>query len=268
VRATEYLVGRVVASARIVSGKQRRDIQRELRSHIDDFVEAAINAGHAPDEIEKLVLANFGDPRQIAEGFAWVYRHERRRLQVFAYMLSTVLLAACLSVAVLAIQAGLAFSLGSSVTKVIASRHTVIEALDILVTVAAFLGLTSVETLFARHSFGKAASLLGAIFIVPILSCAAAGWPVRFLFFGLVNAVFLRAVQRFIPSRIVRAALVLICFSLAGLVLASLLPPMLHVAIGTICASWFAMGAGYLLMSDLAARVDSTLLDGLQRLSD
>ncbi len=60
------------------------------------------------------MLANFGDPGQIAQGFAWVYRHERRRLRAFAYTLSTVLLASCLLAAILAMQAGLAFGFGTT----------------------------------------------------------------------------------------------------------------------------------------------------------
>ena len=136
-RAPEEVIDCIVKSSQVPSGRRRREIQRELRSHIEDFVVAAREAGRDQDEIEKLVLANFGDPNQIAKGFAWVYRHERRRLRALAYMLSTVLLASCLSAAILAMQAGLAFGFGAPIMKVFASRHTVIEVLDILASVAA-----------------------------------------------------------------------------------------------------------------------------------
>ena len=82
-RAADQLIDSIVNSSQIPSGKRRGEIQRELRSHIEDFVVAAREAGRDQDEIEKLVLANFGDPGQIAQGFAWVYRHERRRLRGF-----------------------------------------------------------------------------------------------------------------------------------------------------------------------------------------
>ena len=75
---------------------------------------AAREAGRDQDEIEKFVLANFGDPAQIAQGFAWVYRHERRKLRRFAFTLSTVLLASSL-LAILAMQAGLAFGFGTPI---------------------------------------------------------------------------------------------------------------------------------------------------------
>lgn len=265
-RAIEEMIDRIVASSRIPSGKRRREIRRELRSHIEDFVDAAREAGRKQDEIERLVLANFGDSRKIAESFALVYRHERLRVLVLAYVLSTVFLAGCLSAAVLTMQAGLAFGLGTPVMKVLASRHTVIEALDILASAAAYLGVTSLETLFERHRFPKAAFLLAAIFTILMASCAVASLPMTFLFYGLINGVFVRAVQSFVTVKIARVAIIVICFLLAGLVSALLRSPVSPAALAATCASWFVMGAGYHLMTHLAAHVDRALLNGLQRI--
>jgi hypothetical protein len=269
--AANELIDCIVNSSQIPSEKRRREIQRELRSHIEDFVDAAREAGRDANEIdqaeiEKLVLANFGDPGQIAQGFAWVYRHERRRLRVVAYTLSTLLLASCLLAAILAMQAGLAFGFGTPIMKVLASRHTVIEALDILASVAAYLGVISLETVFESHRFQKAALLLTAILTVLMVSCAAAGWHTSFLFFGLVNGVFFRAIQLFVTPKFARVGIVVVCFPLAGLVFALLRSPVSQVDAAATCASWLAMGAGYQLMTHLAGRVDAALLNGLQRI--
>jgi hypothetical protein len=261
----EDLINSIVNSSKIPSGNRRREIQRELRSHIEDFVEAAREAGVDQDQIEKLVLANFGDPDQIAQGFAWVYRHERRRVRMLAFTLSTVLLASCLLAVVLAMQAGLAIAFGAPIVKVLVSRHTVIEALDILASVAAYLGLISLASLFESHRFQKAALLLTAIVSIVMLSCAAAGWHVSFLLYGLVNGVFCRALQLFVTGKIARAGIVIVCFPLAGLVLNLLRSPVSHVAFAATCASWLVIGASYQLMTHLAARVDAALLNGLQR---
>jgi hypothetical protein len=266
VRAAEELIDRIVNSSQVPPGKRRREIQRELRAHIEDFVLAAREAGRGQDEIEQLVLANFGDPGQIARGFAWVYRHERRRLRVFAYTLSTVLLASSLLAAILATQAGLAFGFGTPIMKALVSRHTVIEAFDILASVAVYLGLTSLESLFERRRFQKAAVLLAAIIIILIVSCAAAGLHTTFLMFGLVNGLFFRAVQLLAAPKVARVGIVVVCFPLAGLVLALLRSPVSQVALGTTCISWLVMGVGYRLMTDLAARVDAALLSALQRI--
>jgi len=212
------------------------------------------------------VLANFGDPGHIAQGFAWVYRHERRRLRAFAYTLSTVLLASCLSAAILAMQAALAFGLGRPIMKVLASRHTVIEALDILASVAVYLGVTSLENLFESHQFQKAAFLLTVILTILMASCAAAGLHITFLFYGLVNGIFLRALQLFVAPKAARVGIVVVCFPLAGLVSALLRSPVSQVAPAATCASWLLMGAGCQLMSYLAAHVNAALLNGLERI--
>jgi hypothetical protein len=266
VRTADELIDTIMNGSRMPSGKRRLEIQRELRSHIEDFVVAARESGRDEDDIEKLLRANFGDPGQIAQSFAWVYRHERRRLRVFAYTLSTALLASCLLAAILATQAGLAFGFGTPIMEVLASRHTVIEALDILACVAVYLGVTLLENLFHRHRFQKAAFLLTAILLTLIVSCAAAGLHIGFLVYGLVNGVFLRAIQLFVSAKFARVAIVVVCFALAGLVSALLRSAVSQLALAATCASWLVVGAGYQLMTHLAERVDSALLNGLQRI--
>jgi hypothetical protein len=264
VRTADELIDRIVNSSEVPFGR-RREIQRELRCHIEDFVTAARNDGRDQNEIEKLVLANFGDPSQIGQGFAWVYRHERRTLRALAFALSTLLLASGLLAAILTMQAGLALGFGTPIMKVLASRHTMIEALDILASVAAYLGITSLENVFERHRFQKAAfliTLIGAVFIVP---CAVAGLHTNFLFFGLVNGLFFRALQSFVTPKVARVGIVIVSFPIIGLVLALLRSSASHVALAATCASWLAMGIGYQVMTRLAARVDAALLNGLQR---
>jgi hypothetical protein len=263
VRATDELIDCIVNSSRILSARRRAEIQRELRSHVEDLVGAAQAAGRDQDEIEKLVLANFGDPCQIAQDFAWVYRHEQRRLRAVAFTLSTVLLASGLFAAILATQAVLALGFGAPIVKVVASRHTIIEALDILASVAAYMGLISLEGLFESHSFQKAAFLLMAVIAMLMVVCGAAGLRVSFLVFGFVNGAFLRTVQRFITPNAARAAIVTVCFLLMGFVSAWMWSHTYHVASG---ASWLATGVGYLLITGIAPRVEATILNSLQRI--
>lgn len=265
-RAAQELIDGIVNSSRVPPGKRRREIERELRAHIEDFVVAAREAGSGQDEIERLVLANFGDPGQIARGFAWVYRHERRRLRVLCFLLSTMLLASSLLAAILATQAGLAFGFGTPIMKVLASRHTAIEALDIVATVAAYLGLISLETLFERRRFQKAGVVMAAIVGILIVASAVAGLHANFLMFGFVNGIFFRAVQLLAAPKLARTGIILVCFPLAGLVLTLLRSPLSQVALGATCVSWLVMGVGYQIMTELAARVDAALLNGLQRI--
>jgi len=263
VRSADELIDSIVNSSRIASARRRREIQRELRSHIEDSVAAAREAGCGQDEIEKLVYSNFGDPGQIAQQFAWVYRHERRTLRAVAYALSTMLLAASLSALILGMQAGLALGFGRPMMNVLASRHTVIEVLDILASVAAYLGVALLENLFAGHRFAKAVFLLTAILAIPVSLCAAAAVRTTFVFFGAVNGVFFRAVQLFVTPKLARAGIVAVCFLLAG-VFSALLRSTVSPIYAVSCASWLAMGMGYQLMAHFAARVDRALLNSLQ----
>ena len=265
-RTADELIHSIVNCSQIPSAKRRQEIQRELSAHIEDFVAAARQSGHEEHEIETLLLAHFGDPRQIAEGFSRVYRYERRRFLIFAYALSTVLLASSLLMVILAIQTGLAFGLGTSILKMLASKHTVMQALDILAFVAVYLGLTSLETLFGHYRFQKAALLLAAVVAVLTVSCSAMGFHIAFLLYGLITGVFFRAVRLFVPAEVARVGIVLVCFALAGFGFALLRSPVSLVELVATCASWLALGMGYLLMSRLAPRVDAVVLNGLQRI--
>jgi hypothetical protein len=266
VRGADELIDRIVSSSHIPSGRRRREIQRELRSHIEDFVLATRESGRDQCEIEKLVIAHFGDPDQIAKGFFRVYRHERWRLHALGFTLATLLLASSLLGAILAAQTGLALCFGRPIVNVLASRHTVVEALDILATVAAYLGTLWLEKVFEIQPFRKAAALVTLIGIILVASFAIAGLHPTFLIFGLVNGIFCRAIQLFVTRMVTRVGAVVVCFPLAGLVLALERSPVSQVALVATCLSWLLMGIGYLLMAHLAERVDTAILNGLRRI--
>src|SRR5262249_56695747 len=101
-------------------------------------------------DIERLLVERFGDPRQIARQFAWVYRRERAALHLGAFLISTVLVSLVISAAAIAMQAGMAFGFGAPMLRVFGSRHTAIEALDILATAAAYVGLITLGRLSGR----------------------------------------------------------------------------------------------------------------------
>jgi hypothetical protein len=140
-----------------------------------------------------------------------------------------------------------------------------IEGLDILASVAVYLGVTSLENLFENHKFQKAGLLLTMILTILIALCTAADLHPAFLYFGLLNGIFFRAVRLFVTPAAARIAIVVICFPLAGLVSTLLRSPVSGVPLAAIAASWLFMGAGYLSMTDLAERVDAAILNGLQR---
>jgi hypothetical protein len=258
----DEVIRNIVNSSQIPSGKRRQEILRELRAHVEDVMLAAREAGHGDDEIQRLVLADFGDPDQIARDFAWVYRHERAILRLSAFLVSTLAVASLLSAGILAMQAAVAIGFGRPLLKVIASRHTVIEALDILFTVATYMGFLSLEKLFDRHRFQKAIALITLAFAVAVAGCAAVNVHAPFLIFGFVNGVFFRSIRQLLKRRMARTVIAVAGFALAGLVLFQLRSSGFQYAVAL---SWLVMGAGYQLMADLSPRVDAVLFDGLQQ---
>jgi hypothetical protein len=245
----DHLIKQIVTSSKIPSERRRREVLRELQAHVEDFVLYARSAGHTQEEAERLAFANFGDPQQIAVQFGWVYRKQRAALRISVFLLSTVTVAIAIAGIVMCLQAGLAIGLGMPLTRMFSARHTMIEATDILASATAYLGLISLEKLLGGRRFGRAAAALTAIFAVLVAIFRISGAPWLVLVFGLVIGLFLRTAQTLLKSPGARILVVLASFCLFGLI-----------AFGPISmASWLAMGAGYLTMTHLAARVDGAL---------
>lgn len=59
----------VFAALKSIPEQQRGDIDKELRASITDAVDARIEAGEPPAAAEKAVLAEFGNPQQLAASY-------------------------------------------------------------------------------------------------------------------------------------------------------------------------------------------------------
>jgi hypothetical protein len=239
--AADRLIQEIVSSSRIPWARRRREVLRELQAHVEDAI--------ADHRTEPLALANLGDPREIASHFAWVYRKERAMLNISVFLLSTIAVAGAVAAIVMSMQAGIAIGFGVPLLRLLNPRHLTIEAIDILSTAAAYVGLISLEKLFDRRLLALICAVLAAAFWM-------AGGPWLFLFFGLVAGVFLRTIQVLLKNQAARLGVVLAAFGAIGLI--SLHP--LNVA------SWAVTGLGYAAMMHLAARVDRALFDRLEQL--
>jgi hypothetical protein len=259
-QAADELIREIVDRSQIPSERKRHAVLRELRAHVEESVIAGREAGRSDDEVVREVLDGFGDPDRVAESFAWIYRHERAGMRVAVFLLSTLMVASALAVAILAVQAGMAAGFGAPVRRVIASRHTVIESLDILSTVAVYVGFVSIERLFDRRGFQKAVAVAALTWTLVAWGTAVANVHAPFVTFGLVGGIFLRSIQVFVKSSLVRTGMAAVCFAAAGMLL-------FHARLSVVqCTSWLAMGAGYQLMAVLAPRVSDRVRDGLQRI--
>jgi hypothetical protein len=255
-QAADRFIEEIVSSSQIPSGRRRREVLRELKTHVDDFVHVSLAAGRSEEETQRLVVASFGDPREIAKQFAWVYRRERTILRIFVFLVATVAMATSIAAMVMTLKAGIAIGSGVPLIRMFSARHTMIETINILSSAAAYLGLISLEHIFEHRRFAKAAACLSLLFAIVMAAFSLSGAPWGFLLFGLVCAVFLRTVQVFLKNQAARIGVVVACFGLIGLI--TFRP--LYVA------SWLVTGLGYQTMTYLAARVDRALFNGLQQL--
>ncbi|HLK68002.1 MAG TPA: hypothetical protein VKU19_31430 [Bryobacteraceae bacterium] len=233
-RATDSLIDEIVRSSQIPSG-HGREVLRELRSHVDDFVLHARCAGHPDDEIERMVLASFGDPQQMGRNFAWVYRRERAVRRLATFSLSTLATALLTASAILAVQAGVGEGFGTPILRTIGTHHTIIELKNIAATVAAYAGLLAISR---RRRLSQAAALVALL--------AAFALHVPYLIFGIANAIFLRLVQIRVKPQTARFGVVAAGFTMLGLLISVPSPASF--------ASWLVMGLGYQMMTWLAAR--------------
>src|ERR1700730_6333587 len=163
-QTADRFIQEIVSSSQIPSERRRKEVLRELKAHVEDFVAVSRDAGHTDEETQRLVFANFGDPQEIAKQFAWVYRRERAILHIAVFVMSTIVVASSIAVVVMTMRAGIALGLGVPLLRMFSPRHTIIEAMNMLSTAAAYVGLISLEKLFESRAFQKAAASLALVF--------------------------------------------------------------------------------------------------------
>jgi hypothetical protein len=229
-------------------------VLRELRAHVEDFVIAARQNGRSEEEIEGLLLERFGDPGEIAQQFAWVYRRERAAAYFGRFVLSTVVVSVVMSAAAISMHAGIMFGFGLPVNIAFGSRHSAFVAFDVLASVAAYLGLISLSRFVHRPL-----AVLAAVVTAMVAVFAATGLPQQFILFGFANGALLRGIESTISKRALRIGATVGCFG----VLSTIFLHSSQAALMTTAASWLTMGAAYHLMTHVAARVDGALLGRL-----
>ena len=112
--AIEGFIRRIVSRSGIVRSAARRDLERELQTHLEDALEEERSQGHEGPHLLKVVCDRFGDPDEIAREFEISNRFERRVIltaDALVLMSLSVLVVAAL---ILGLQLIIAASLGIS----------------------------------------------------------------------------------------------------------------------------------------------------------
>jgi len=95
--SSDNLVRQIISKSGI-TGAARRELARELASHIEDAVDELCASGHDEVSVQEIVSQRFGDPQEIARALAETYRTER----IAAY---TGIVAALLAASLVAVGA-------------------------------------------------------------------------------------------------------------------------------------------------------------------
>lgn len=157
--AYKSIVSRIVSQARLPGAVRRRDLERELRSHLEDMVAEARSQGMSDAAIPRMLEERFGSVEEIASDFASVYRHERLVRSIFCWAALFVSSLIVVAAVVASIQSAATISAGIS----LASLYAIIQHESI--------GLTAIVLGYCSPYLGE--QLFPASPAKAVIPCAA-----------------------------------------------------------------------------------------------
>ena len=91
----DHIVTRVILLGKLPGNKRRREVEKELRAHLDDLAEEMRLQGYDDEATARFVRMRFGDPKEVAAAFASVYAPERwaRRILQSAILIAASIIA-------------------------------------------------------------------------------------------------------------------------------------------------------------------------------
>ena len=160
--ACDDLIRRIVSQSGIMTPRGRRDLQRELRAHLEDAIEEARSQGYDEANIPRIICDRFGDPDEIAHEFALAHRVERRAISM-VYSVAWLGLS-MLTVAGLILALQLAVAVCSGMSPSNAFSHLREEMISFGSLALGYMGLYLEERLFQNRRFIKAFAVNSALF--------------------------------------------------------------------------------------------------------
>jgi hypothetical protein len=263
----DHLIEQIVRASRLANSGRRQDVGRELRAHLEDFAEAARGQGRTDTEIQALIRERFGDPAEIAEGFAWVYRRDRALRQTWAFALAILAAAAAGAAILFPLQVAFRAGIGADAPAMMGVEHLTLESIYLLGTMGAYLGIVSLERRFRLHALEKSVAAILAIFAVLGAALALTVGHAAVMLMAFASGVAVRLAEVCCRRAGTRAFAVIAAFAAAGLLASlrlplALSPPAVSLLLLRL-AVWIAIGLSSQCMTGLALRVDRALLRGM-----
>jgi hypothetical protein len=213
----EMLVEKIMSASGIFGHQRKHDIATEMRCHIEDIIDEELAAGHDEKEIERLVALRFGEPEEIAQDFATVYRSQRIVFTMLSYALLGIVSVFLVAAFVYTIQFGAARWIGASTAHIFAKSHMQSEIPLLAGVTFGYLCLYFSERLFGRKRFAKSIAFTGTFFIFAGICMKLLGFAgVAPLFAGLLYASFVRSLEQIFSFSVLRLVGVLVFFTLIG----------------------------------------------------
>ena len=142
----DRIVSRVVLLAKLPGNKRRREVEKELRAHLDDLAEEARSQGYDDEAAARIVRMRFGEPEEIAAAFACVYAPERLAKRILQSAILVTVSTVAVVVVIGTVQSIVAICTASSIVSTLRDIHR--ESFGFGAIVAGYCSLYAGERLF------------------------------------------------------------------------------------------------------------------------
>jgi hypothetical protein len=141
-----HIVSRVILLAKLPGKKRRCEVERELRTHLDDLAEEARSQGHDDEAAARIARMRFGEPEEVAAAFASVYAAERFAKRILLAAILVTVSTAAVAVVIGTVQSVAAICTATSILSTLRDIHR--ELVGFGAIVAGYCSLYAGERLF------------------------------------------------------------------------------------------------------------------------
>ena len=166
----DRIVSRVILRAKLPGNKRRCEVEKELRTHLEDLAEEARSQGYDDEAAARIVRVRFGEPEEVAAAFASVYAPERLAKRILQSVILVTVSTVSVVVVIGGVQSVAAVCTASSVVSTLRDIH--LEFFGFGAIVAGYCSLYAGERLFPTSLAG---ALLPSV-IVGLWLAAVFGW--------------------------------------------------------------------------------------------
>ncbi|HYL99933.1 MAG TPA: hypothetical protein VEZ90_13345 [Blastocatellia bacterium] len=162
----DILIRNILDCSGIVGRRARREVERELQSHVEEIVEEARAKGCDDREIERIIRLRMGNPEEIAGGFARVYRPERTILRAVEFVLLGAISISIILASAYVVEVLIAIGMGVPTSGVLSSGHLPTEPAFFGGLAIGYLALYFSVRLFGTHRTVKSMLFCGPVRLV------------------------------------------------------------------------------------------------------